>query len=144
MKSSEEKYYVGSSFKKALFLSEDEIISQAISCGDHNFIHSDKKNAEKTRFGSIIASGSAISSIFSAMIPTHFQKIKNILGLEMNFKFQAPIYADVAYIMQWTIDEININSDKLDEIISLTGEIYDESGSVQVSGGAKILLLTDL
>jgi acyl dehydratase len=138
------EYCVGNFFSENIIFTKEDIIKQAIECGDHNFIHSDETRAEKTRFKSIIASGSAMSAIFSSMIPTYFSKTTNMLGLEMSFKFHAPIYVEISYTMKWTIDEIIVNSEKTDEILLLSGVIYDNTKAVQVTGSAKILLLDKL
>jgi acyl dehydratase len=138
------EYCVGDFFSESIIFTKEDIIKKAIECGDHNFIHSDEARAEKTRFKSIIASGSAMSAIFSSMIPTYFSKKTNMLGLEMSFKFQAPIHAGISYTMKWTIDEIIVSSEKLDEILLLSGVIYDDTKAVQVTGYAKILLLDKL
>ena len=75
----------------------------ALDCGDMNIFHHDINKAKESRVGEIIASGSAISAIFSAMIPTHVSKITPMLGLKMSFKFPAPIRPNTEIQMKWEV-----------------------------------------
>jgi acyl dehydratase len=138
-----EEIKLGYSFEKAKVFSERDLQKMASDCGDENFIHHDPIEAKETRFGGIIASGSAISAIFSAMIPTNISKISHMLGLEMSFKFKAPIMPGVKIIMRWEISEIQDKAEA-GKIITLLGNITDIKGVVLVSGFAQVLLLSSL
>lgn len=133
----------GYSFEENIIFSESELIKMATDCGDMNFIHHNKDQAKDTRFGGIIASGSAISARFSAMIPTHMSKISPMLGLEMSFKFPAPIKPNRSVIMKWEVTKVEHKSN-VGNIISLLGTITDKTGGILVTGAAKILLLSSL
>jgi acyl dehydratase len=133
----------GYSFFNKKTFSECELKKMATNCGDMNFIHHDNDLAAKTRFSGIIASGSAIAALFSAMIPTHFSEFSPILGLEMSFKFPAPIKPDVEILMTW---EISDTSNKKDSslILNLNGVITDKTETVLVAATAQIILLQNL
>ncbi len=96
-----DKLKLGYSFEEKKIFSESELQELALSCGDINFIHHDTNKAKDSRFGGIIASGSSISAVFSAMIPTHISKITSMLGLEMSFKFPAPILPNMETLIKW-------------------------------------------
>ncbi|MFT4529718.1 MAG: acyl dehydratase [Gammaproteobacteria bacterium] len=144
MTNSEVSCAIGKSFSKDLLLTKEDIIEQAAFCGDENFIHHDEDRSLNTRFGGVIASGSAISSIYSAMIPTYFSKIANILGLEMSFQFKAPIYPDIRYSMSWMIESVAGDLNGTGKIVCLTGTIRDSEQKTQVMAQAKIMLLSTL
>ena len=134
----------GYSFSKKVSFSVAQLQKMAVDCGDMNFVHHDIERAKKTRFKGIIASGSAISAMFSAMIPNHFSEFTSILGLEMSFKFPAPIKSDTEITMEWQVKEATETHDSKNCIVHLIGIITDIDNSVLVSSEAKILLLPSL
>ncbi len=137
-------YSIGYSLTKELLLTEQDIMEQAKNCGDENFIHNNETSASNTRFKGLIASGSAVSALFSAMLPTHFSRKNDVLGLEMSFQFKAPIFPNNQYHMIWLIEGISGDMEKSGEVISLSGKIIDEAEVTQVLAKAKILLLEKL
>ena len=134
---------VGYSFKEKRVFTERKLKKMAHDCGDMNYIHHDNESAKRTRFSGIIASGSAVSAIFSALIPTHFSNLSPMLGLEMSFKFLAPIRPNVELSMGWSVSKV-IEKTKMELIIDLDGEVLDIEEKVLVVGSAKILLLPQL
>ncbi|WP_281556274.1 MaoC family dehydratase [Thalassomonas sp. RHCl1] len=139
----DEKIKSGYSFEEKRIFSESDLQKLALACGDMNFIHHDINKAKDSRFGEIIASGSAISAHFSAMIPTHISKMSPMLGLEMSFKFPAPIRANTEITMKWQVSETQEKPDA-GTIVRLTGKIFDEENTVLVIGTAAIMLLPNL
>ena len=69
---------VGHFFSKELYLTESEIIEGATQAGDMNPIHHNLNNQHSKEFGSIIASGSHVTGLFTAMIPTEFLSLIHI------------------------------------------------------------------
>ncbi len=133
----------GYSFEEKQIFSESKLQQLALDCGDMNFIHHDVNKAKESRFGGIIASGSAISAIFSAMIPAHVSKITPMLGLEMSFKFPAPIRPNTELLMKWEVSGTEATS-SAGIVVKLFGEILDENSNILVTGVAKIILLPSL
>ncbi len=144
MQLGQNNYSIGYSLSNELLLTEQDIIEQAKNCGDENFIHNNEASASNTRFKGLIASGSAVSALFSAMLPTHFSRSHDVLGLEMSFQFKAPIFPNNQYHMIWLIEDISGDMGKSGEVISLSGKIVDEAEVTQVLAKAKILLLDKL
>ncbi len=144
MQPGQNKYSIGYSLSKELLLTEQDIMEQAKNCGDENFIHNNETSASNTRFKGLIASGSAVSAQFSAMLPTHFSRSHDVLGLEMSFQFKAPIFPQKSHNMTWLIEDISGDMDKSGQVISLSGKIVDETEVTQVLAKAKILLLEGL
>jgi len=72
----EQKEYlpdVGYIIESQLLLSEKEVVDGAKFIGDLNPVHNDPDNEQTIRLGGIIASGSHITAVFSALLPTHFK-----------------------------------------------------------------------
>lgn len=131
---------VGHIIESELLLSEEEIITGATSVGDGNPIHSSANHNNK-RVNGIIASGSHISAVFSALIPTELSKFGAVLGLEMSFRFRAPIIPDQKYIMRWQVSA-NERTQKLDGyLLTLHGDITGSDSEAALTGEAKLLLL---
>jgi len=138
-----ESIKIGYSFEEKRTFSVKELQKMATDCGDMNFIHHNIAEAKETRFGDIIASGSAISAIFSAMIPTNISKINPMLGLEMSFKFPAPVRANIEITMGWRVSEVDDKPNTIN-IVTLLGTVTDNKGCMLVEGVAKIVLLPHL
>lgn len=134
---------VGYYFEKVCKFSESELIDMATACGDMNFIHHDLEAAKNTRFKSLIASGSAITGYFSALIPTHFSQITPAIGLEMSQNFLAPILPSTTLVMRWEVDRIHCKSNN-DLVVDLRGSITDENNVLFVSSTASILLVSSM
>lgn len=137
-----EEIKIGYSFSQEKVFSEDELIKLAQDCGDTNFIHHDIEKAKSTQFSGIIASGSAISALFSAMIPAHFSNISPMLGLEMSFKFPSPIKPNTELLMHWQVAELSATK-QADLLLHLSGRIT-HNDNILVTAKAKILLLCKL
>ena len=78
----EQKEYlpdVGYIIESQLLLSEKEVVDGAKFIGDLNPVHNDPDNEQTIRLGGIIASGSHITAVFSALLPTHFMKFGPML-----------------------------------------------------------------
>lgn len=133
----------GYSFSEKRIFTEGELKKLAKDCGDMNPVHHDSDLAKGSRFSGIIASGSAMSAIFSAMIPTHFSQFSPILGLEMSFKFPKPIKANMKIVMTWRISHV-LNKPNAQQIIDLAGETTDNEGIPLITGAATVILLPEL
>ncbi len=138
-----QQFEQGYSFSEKRIFTESELKKIATDCGDMNFVHHDSNLAKATRFSGIIASGSAMSAIFSAMIPSHLSQFSPMLGLEMSFKFPKPIKANMEILMTWRITKV-LNKPNAEQLLDLAGEITDSKGIVLITGAAKVVLLPEL
>ena len=136
-------FKIGYSFSEKRMFTEHELKKFAKDCGDMNPVHHDSDFANNTRFSSIIASGSALSAIFSAMIPSHFCQFSPMLGLEMSFQFLNPVKPHRDILMTWRITKI-ISKTSTDQLIELLGEITDHEGKALITSSAKVILLPEL
>jgi len=64
---------VGYTFGTEILFPEKDIVAGAKLIGDANPIHHDSYHTNE-RIDGIIASGSHVSAVFSALIPTHFSQ----------------------------------------------------------------------
>ncbi|MEH6565930.1 MAG: MaoC/PaaZ C-terminal domain-containing protein [Halopseudomonas sp.] len=133
----------GYSFEQHRVFSVAELQELARLCGDSNPLHHDLKRAQASRFGGLIASGSAISAVFSAMIPAHIGEQVPMLGLEMSFRFNAPVRPDVAIVLRWQVVEVQARKAQR-SIATLQGEVRDGAQNLLIAGSAKIMLLAEL
>lgn len=136
--------YAGEIFSKQVTLTEDEIKQFATLCDDQNPLHHDSAYAAGTRFGQIIASGPHYSSLFVAMVATHYSKSSPIVGLEFNLKFLRPVYAGVALTMTWKVIEIEHKESLAGDIVAIAGSVTDPTGAPLLTGQGKILLTEKL
>tara|TARA_R110000772_G_scaffold47880_9_gene109235 strand:+ start:2469 stop:2891 length:423 start_codon:yes stop_codon:yes gene_type:complete len=135
-----EKLVTGYTFEQEKTYTVAQLQKMAIDCGDSNFIHHDMVQAKQSRFNEIIASGSAISAIFSAMIPAHISAMTPMLGLEMSFKFPSPIRPNTPIKMSWEISDTRTKTDAT-VVVTLNGIILDANNQTLVTAKAKIMLL---
>lgn len=125
---------VGHQFSHPLFLTLEEIIAGAAFAGDANPLHRDSQNDHTKEMGGVIASGSHVTGLFTAMIPTEFTKHGPMIGTQMTVKFLRPVYPSTRYDMSWTVREYEWKS-KLDGYLyRLTGTIKscDVSGDLLI------------
>lgn len=133
---------IGHRFSHPLFLAAEDITNGAAFVGDANPLHNDPHNPHTKQMGGIIASGSHVTGLFTAMIPTEFCKFGPMIGTQMTLKFTRPIFCDQKYEMCWTIESQEWEA-KLDgHLFRLVGEITtNESGQklVVVKADADII-----
>lgn len=121
-------------------LSQQEIAAAARALGDLNPIHHGA-NHGFAKIPGVIASGSHVAALFSALIPTHFSQFGDVLGLEMSFAFRAPIFPDTSYHMSWRVLEKAFNAKLQSEVYRLVGEVGGPAGQERaMTGEARIAL----
>lgn len=131
---------VGHSLDSELRLTQREIAEGADYVGDRNPMHYSPSHGS-TRIEGMIASGSHVAARFSALIPTHFIKYGEVLGLEMSFAFRSPVRAQTRYRMQWRVERVAWSS-KLDaQILTLEGTVRAPDGEIQIEGNARVALI---
>ena len=131
---------IGETIDKTVRLSEAEIIDFATRIQDHNPLHHDAEYAAGSRFGGIIASGPHVSAIFLAMGPTHFSQYGPVIGLNFNVAFRAAVFPDRNLYMQWRVTAANDEESLGGEVITLTGTVKDDTGTILLTGEGQLLL----
>ncbi len=115
---------VGHRFSQPLLLTLEDIIAGAAFTGDANPLHNDPQNDHTKRMGGVIASGSHVTGLFTAMIPTEFSKYGPMIGAQMTVKFLRPIYPDTRYEMSWAVRDYEWKS-------KLGGYLYRLAGTIE-------------
>lgn len=85
--------------------------------------------------GGVIANGSHVTGLFTAMIPTEFTKYGPMVGAQMTIKFLRPIYPDTPYQMMWVVRDCTWNA-------KLKGYFYRLGGAVTSCDGADTLVVS--
>jgi acyl dehydratase len=101
----------GESFHARVRYTREQIIQFARLTGDANPLHHDRQAAERASFGEIIASGQQTASQMMGVVATHFSRRddgvpREVLCLNFNFAFRAPIFAEQDIAIHWHVSEI--------------------------------------
>ena len=105
----------GETFHAQLRYTREQIVQFARLTGDANPLHHDRQAAERASFGEIIASGQQTASQMMGVVATHFSRRddgvpREMLCLNFNFAFRAPVFAEQDIAIQWRVSEIERNS----------------------------------
>lgn len=123
---------VGEQFDLTVRYSRDDIASFARATHDHNPLHHDRQAAQRARHGEIIASGQQTAAHMMGMVATHFSRdddglAREMLCLNFNFAFKAPVFADQDLQLVWRVDSVSFNS----KLGGLVGELTGQASVVR-------------
>lgn len=129
---------VGEQFSRRLRYSRADIARFAAETGDLNPLHHDVQAAQRARHGEIIASGQHTASQMMGMVATHFSRADDGLAREMlclnfNFAFKAPVFADQDLHLSWRVDSVSHS-------VKLGGWVGELSGRAWVVQGVPCLV----
>ncbi len=125
--------------------SRADIIEFARLSHDENPLHSDTQAAQRARFGEIIASGQHTSAILMGLLATHFSRNsdgvqREMLCLNMNFAFKAPVFADQELRLQWRVASVEWKTRLNGVLAQLDGSATVGVGHPAVIGRGTILV----
>ncbi|OYU98224.1 MAG: hypothetical protein CFE45_17310, partial [Burkholderiales bacterium PBB5] len=91
--------------------SREDIVSFARLTGDTNPLHHDTQVAQRARHGEIIASGQQTTAMLIGLAASHFSRAdpdfaRELLCLNFNFAFKAPVFAEQQLVLSWTVSEV--------------------------------------
>ncbi len=127
--------------------SHEDIANFARMSLDHNPLHLDARQAQRARFGEIIASGQQTAAVLMGLLATHFSRDsdgvpREMLCLNMNFAFKAPVFAGQELQLRWRVTNIEPSS-KLGGLIGhLDGGASVVRGKPAVVARGTILVTT--
>jgi len=106
---------VGEHFGRTLRYSTAQIVEFARLSLDTNPLHQDQRAARASVFEGIIASGQQSSAIMMGLVASHFSRHddglqREMLCLNFNFAFKAPIRAEVDIDMRWFVSAADFNA----------------------------------
>lgn len=98
----------GTRCERTVRFSREQIAEFARLTGDANPLHTDEATARRARHGRIIASGQQTAAQMIGLASTHCARAEDgqtreVLCLNFNFSFKAPVFADVDVDLQWTV-----------------------------------------
>ena len=133
--------HVGEIIAKEVTLDEESIRVFALLCGDNNPLHHDRSYAEKSRFGSLIASGPHYSALLMGLAATHFSATSaEMLGLEFHLRLKEAVRAGETVRLCWRVAEITPKPSLGGDILTLEGTITNGKGEEVLACLGKILV----
>lgn len=92
----------------------EDIARFARDSGDTNPLHLDPAAARRSRHGRIIASGQQTAARMMGLVASHFSRsqaglAREVLCLNFNFAFRAPVFADQPLTLRWTVEQLSLN-----------------------------------
>ncbi len=133
----------GHTFHRDLLVTREDIAKFAGLCEDFNPLHHDEDYARTTRFGSIIAAGPHIMSLFTSMVATHFSEITPMVGVDFSFSFLSAIRAGDTLRMHWTVSALTPSEKMKGTLAQLEGEVRNAKG-IAIKGKRLVLLMDKL
>jgi len=101
----------GEEFRAQVRYTREQIVQFARLTGDSNPLHHDRQAAERASFGEIIASGQQTASQMMGVVASHFSRrddgvAREMLCLNFNFAFKAPVFAEQEIAIAWRVASI--------------------------------------
>jgi len=123
---------VGEHFGRSLRCSVAQIVEFARLSGDTNPLHTDTGAAQASGFHGVIASGQHSAAIMMGLVASHFSRsddgtLREVLCLNFNFAFKAPIPAELEIDMRWVVSAVEFN-------VRLGGWVGNLNGSAYCNG----------
>lgn len=123
---------VGEHFGRTLRYSAAQIVEFARLSQDSNPLHRDDNFESPSAFESIIASGQQSAAVMMGLVASHFSRRddgvrREMLCLNVNFAFKAPIHAQTEIDMRWFVSSVDFN-------VRLNGWVGQLNGSAFCGG----------
>lgn len=127
----------GEEFQAQLRFTRGQIMQFAQLTGDTNPLHHDRQAAERASFGEIIASGQQTASQMMGLLASHFSRSddgipRELLVLNFNAAFKAPVFAEQDLRVHWTVSEVERSTRR-------GGFIAHVDGTASVAGRACVI-----
>jgi acyl dehydratase len=131
---------VGERFARRAVFDADSIRAFATMCGDHNPLHHDEAIAQRSAFGSLIASGPHVTSLMMGLDASWLTQRHDALGLGFEFRFVKAIPAGTALTLEWTVTGCRYKPSLAGHVVEVEGRAIDDSGTVYTTGrGANLV-----
>ena len=124
----------------------EDIARFARESGDTNPLHLDPEAARRSHHGSIIASGQQTAARMMGLVASHFSRdqagmAREVLCLNFNFAFRAPVFADQPLTLHWTVEQLSPNRKLGGWLAELAGQATrTEDGTPCVVGRGTVLV----
>lgn len=136
---------VGETITKTVCLTREAIALFAQMSHDENPLHSDLVAAQRAQFGQIIASGQHTAAILMGFMASYFSRqtgslCREMLCLNTNFSFKAPVFAEQNMTLVWRVQSIQGNVKLGGVVVQLDGQAYAALQTPAVVARATILV----
>lgn len=140
---SEPPLRVGEHFGRKLSYSVQQIADFARLSLDSNPLHQ-AEAAGSSAYAGVIASGQQTVASMMGLMASHFTRhgdgpLREMLCLNVNFAFKAPVRADAEIDMRWVVSAVDYNAQLKGWIAQLNGSAYS-AGTDCVIGRATVLV----
>lgn len=120
---------IGEHFGRRLRYSAAQIGEFARLSGDGNPLHHDGAVARESSVGGVIASGQHSAALMMGLMASHFSRChdglrREMLCLNVNFSFKAPIRAETEVDMRWVVSALEHNQRLGGWVVQLNGSAF--------------------
>lgn len=138
---------VGETVSTKVHFSLADIAAFAAACHDRNPLHRDENAASSSMFGAVIASCSHAPSMLMGLAASYFSRCddglkREMVGLNYNFSFKAPVYADEDIELNWRVATVDWHTKLQGYLAQIEGLARtDRSGDALVARGTILVKL---
>ena len=137
---------VGEHFGRLMRYSVAQIAEFARLSGDTNPLHQDSPAARASQFKGPIASGQQSAAVMMGLVASHFSRCddgvqREMLCLNFNFAFKAPIAAEAPIDMRWIVSAVEFNSRLSGWVGSLNGSAVSHGVDCVIGRGTVLVKL---
>ncbi|MES2718091.1 MAG: MaoC family dehydratase [Pseudomonadota bacterium] len=135
----------GDTCSRSVRFSRDEIATFARLSGDSNPLHHDQQAAQRALHGEIIASGEHTTAVLIGLASSFFSLPdahgpRELLCLHFNFAFKAPVFAEQAIELSWTVASVEPNQRLGGLLVHLDGKAAVRHANPAVVGRGTLLV----
>lgn len=136
---------LGERCSRSVRYSREDIAAFAQLSGNSNPLHRDLQAAQRARHGEIIASGEQTTALMIGLASSHFSKSgegaqREVLCLNFNFAFKAPVFAEQALELSWRVASVEPHARLGGLLVQLDGQAAVHGAAPSVVGRGTLLV----
>ena len=136
---------VGDRCSRSVRYSREDIAAFALLSGNSNPLHHDDQAAQRARHGEIIASGEQTTAQMIGLASSHFSNPvdgphRDVLCLNFNFAFKAPVFAEQALELSWRVTTVEPHARLGGLLVHLDGQAAVRGAPPAVVGRGTLLV----
>jgi acyl dehydratase len=135
----------GDTCSRSVRFSREDIAAFARLSGDSNPLHHDQQAAQRALHGEIIASGEHTTAMLIGLASSHFSQSdahgpREVLCLNFNFAFKAPVFAEQAIDLSWKVASVEPHPRLGGLLVHLDGKAAVRHATPAVVGRGTLLI----
>lgn len=139
----EDPYAPGRTVSLRYVFTAENIEAYAAMAGDANPLHHDRAFAEKSRFGTIIASAAHSTGVLMSVVAEKFARNGEAVGLGFSFTLRRAVKAGTDTDLMWHVSDRHWSEKLNGLVIELAGEVRErQSGLPLVVAEGRMLVLS--